>query len=97
MEYGPDKSLPDPLQKTGDVVLDAHGHFAANVNSFDAPIINKDLTGMIISWNRAAAHVFGYQAEEIIGQSILRLLPPNFHHEENELAKAQSRRNNRSL
>jgi PAS domain S-box-containing protein len=57
------------------------------VNASDDPIISKDLTGRIISWNQAAARVFGYQTEEILGQSILRLIPPRFHHEENEILR----------
>ena len=34
------------------------------------------------SWNAAAERIFGYRAEEMIGQSILRLLPEDRHDEE---------------
>jgi PAS domain S-box-containing protein len=85
LQPGPDILPPDDLTDNVDEALDTHLHFAAFVNSSPDPIISKDLTGRIISWNRAAVRVFGYEEQEIIGQSILRLIPPNFHHEENEL------------
>ncbi len=76
---------PDQPENSEDTVLDTHLHFAAFVNASPDPIISKDLSGRIISWNRAAARVFGYQAEEILGQSVLRLVPPHSHQEENAL------------
>ena len=87
MDYGPDKPTPDSPDEIGKRVLDTRLHFAAVVNSFNDPIISKDLTGRIISWNQAAARVFGYQADEILGQSILQLIPRELHHEENEILR----------
>ncbi len=87
MPSGPDNPLPDPADKAGNLAIDTHLHFAALVNSSRDPIISKDLAGRILSWNRAAVKVFGYEEAEILGQSILRLVPPNFHHEENELQR----------
>ena len=87
LQSGPDNPLLDPVDKAGNLAIDTRLHFAALVNSSHEPIISKDLTGRILSWNRAAVRVFGYEEEEILGQSILRLVPPNFHHEENELQR----------
>ena len=37
-------------------------------------IIGKDLQGRITNWNKGAERIFGYQANEILGESILRIL-----------------------
>ncbi len=67
--------------------LDPRFHLAAIVSSSDDPIISKDMNGIITSWNEAATRVFGYAPEEIIGSSILRLIPPDLHHEEQDILR----------
>ncbi len=52
--------------------------------SFDA-IVSKDLNSIIQTWNAAAERLFGYSAEEAVGQSILMLIPPNLASEEAEI------------
>jgi PAS domain S-box-containing protein len=51
----------------------------------DDAIISKDLTGVITSWNEGAVRIFGYSAEEMIGTSIRRIIPPDRQHEEDEI------------
>ncbi len=55
---------------------------AAIVDSSEDAIIGRDEHGTINTWNTAATHIFGYAPAEVIGQSVLLLVPPDLHHEE---------------
>src|SRR5262249_9596436 len=60
---------------------------AAVVDSSDDAIISKRLDGIVISWNKAAERIFGYTADEMIGQPITRLFPEDRLDEEPKIIK----------
>jgi PAS domain S-box-containing protein len=55
---------------------------SALVNSSDDAIVSKTLNGIVTSWNPAAEQMFGYTAEEVIGQSIRLIIPADRQAEE---------------
>src|SRR3569833_2178100 len=72
---------PGVTGKRGSPALKAHGHYIALVESSDAAIVAKDLRSTVVSWYPAAGH----SADEMGGQSIRRLIPPERQDEEDEI------------
>ena len=63
----------------------ATARLAAIVTSSTDAIISKTLDGTITTWNNGAERLFGYQAKEIIGQPVTRLLFPDSVEEETKI------------
>jgi len=55
-------------------------------SSFDA-IISKDLSGTIVSWNKAAERMFGYAESEAVGQPIYLIIPDDKWDEETDILR----------
>ncbi len=58
---------------------------AAIVESSDDAIVTKDLNGIITTWNKAAERIFGYTAEEAIGNPITIIIPAHLQDEEPQI------------
>jgi PAS domain S-box-containing protein len=63
-------------------IQDPFSLLKAIIDSSDDAIISKSLDGVITSWNHSAQRIFGYTAEEAVGQSISLLFPPDRLEEE---------------
>ncbi len=63
----------------------ASARLAAIVQSSDDAIVSKTLEGKVTSWNAGAARIFGYSAEEMIGEPIIRIIPYELLSEETEI------------
>lgn len=63
-------------QKTRDLQA-----IAAIVGSTTDTVFSRDISGRITSWNSAATHMFGYAADEVIGEFVDELVPTNRRYE----------------
>jgi len=74
------------MNNSGDSPLDmGRERLAAITESAEDAIVSKSLDGVIESWNPSAQRMFGYTAEEIIGQNVRRLIPPDRQDEEDHI------------
>lgn len=60
---------------------------AAIVECSADAILSKDLAGNILSWNEGAERLFGYAPEEVLGQTIYRLIPEKNRTDEAEILR----------
>ncbi|MBZ9747703.1 PAS domain S-box protein [Mesorhizobium sp. CO1-1-7] len=64
---------------------DARAWLASIVESSTDAILSKTIEGIITSWNTGAERIFGFSAEEAVGQSILILIPEDRRQEEDAI------------
>ena len=60
---------------------------AAVVQSSHDAVAAKTLNGIITDWNQSAERIFGYKPKEIIGKSVLTLIPKDRQNEEQEILR----------
>lgn len=60
-------------------------YLAAIVESSDDAIVSKTLDGIVTSWNKGAERIFGYTADEMVGQPLLKIFPPDRADEETHI------------
>lgn len=63
---------------------------AAIIECSDDAIVSKNLQGIVTSWNQGAERIFGWTAEEMIGQPITQIIPPDRRDEEREILERLS-------
>jgi PAS domain S-box-containing protein len=54
------------------------------LNSIGEAVVASDMAGYITFWNEAAQRIYGYTAEEVLGRSVLEVLPSPQHLEESQ-------------
>ena len=64
---------------------------AAIVESSHDAIVSKSLDGVVTSWNKGAERLFGYAAEEVVGQNITLIIPPERRDEERRILEQLTR------
>ena len=69
------------VRKRGEEVLRQIQLIVENSHDAIIGIIGETLEGVITSWNGGAAEMFGYAAREVIGKSVISLLPPEMKEE----------------
>lgn len=67
------------------IAEEAQARLVAIVDSSYDAIVSKDLDGIIHTWNAAAEQLFGFPANEMVGQSITRIVPPDRLEEEHQI------------
>jgi len=70
---------------TGEGGGEAAARLVAIIDFSEDAIISKNLDGIVTSWNTGAEELFGHRTDEIVGQPIKRIIPPDRQQEESTI------------
>lgn len=62
--------------------VEQQARLAKIVETSNDAIVGMTLDGAVTSWNQAAERIFGFTAQEMVGRSILMIIPPEKREEE---------------
>jgi PAS domain S-box-containing protein len=65
-------------QQAADALRTSEERFRTITESANDAIVSADRSGRIVSWNAKAEAIFGYRADEILGTSLVRLVPERY-------------------
>jgi PAS domain-containing protein len=68
----------------------AEDRFGSLIESSDEAIVGKTVDGVVTSWNPAAERLYGYRAEEIVGRSVMLIVPEHRQDEERTILASPS-------
>jgi four helix bundle protein len=74
------KELAVKVTRAEHLLSESEKRFRSLVESAGDAIIVGDGHGLILSWNRSASTLFGYDDEEVIGQPLTLLMPARYRH-----------------
>ncbi len=69
----------------------AASRLAAILDATDEAVIETSLAGIISGWNNGACRLFNYTADEMLGQTVGRLIPDDCRRQEETLAACLAR------
>jgi PAS domain S-box-containing protein len=72
------KELAVKVERAEQSLTESEHRFESLVESASDAIIVANGSGFIVSWNRAASRLFGYSAEEVLGQPLTVLMPERY-------------------
>ena len=68
-------------KRVEEALRESEQHIRSIVESAQDAIINIDESGTVQTFNRAAERIFGYGADEVIGENVKMLMPEPYHSE----------------
>lgn len=84
---GRDITAERRLREEGEAIAEDRSRLAAIVEGSDDAILSKTTDGIVTSWNRGAEALYGYSADEIIGQPVSLVIPDHLRGEEREILR----------